>query len=355
MSREQVRSRAQQLLDLRRPAEAEAVVRVHLGQEPEDVDALVLLARALMDQDRHDEGGRVVRAALQLDPEHYSAVLTLVDVSTREDDVTAALGAADRALALHPDSWTSHYARARALLTGPRPRPAEALDCVNRGLRTAPHEPSLHNLAGVCLDAMMRPDEARTAFEEALRLDPQHVLAGANLAGLDAEGGRLRRGARRLTAALAEHPGEAVLHRLLPVVVTRFALRLLGVAAVAAVVLGIELGNRASWPVRALTGAALLVGVALVTRSFLRDLPRGPGGWIGRVARGSTGYARLALVLLALALPALAVLAFAPADVAAGTGITVLVLLRLSLLGAAVVWIVRAGLGLVRPRSRRAR
>ncbi|WP_341229950.1 tetratricopeptide repeat protein [Nocardioides salarius] len=348
MSGAEVRTRAQHLLDLRRPAEAEAVVRTHLGQEPEDVDALVLLARALLDQDRDDEGDRALRAALRLDPEHYSALLTLVDVSARADHRAAALAAADRALALHPDAWTSHYAKAMALMSGTQPRPVPALDCVDRGLRTAPHEPSLHNLAGVCLDAMMRPDEARRAFEEALRLDPQHVLAGANLAGLDAEGGRLRRSARRLTASLAEHPGEAALHRLLPVLVTRFALRLLCIAVVAAVVLGVELGREDPWPVRAATGAVLLVGLALTTRSFLRQLPRGPGSWIGRMVGEASGAARLALGLLALALPVLLVLAFAPAGVAAATGITVLVVLRTLLLGSAVVWVARAALGLVR-------
>jgi tetratricopeptide (TPR) repeat protein len=327
VNRWEVHRRADDLLDLRRPQAAEELLRAHLAEEPEDAAALLLLCQALRGQGRDREAEDAARAAVRLEPESHQAHLTLCDVLVTREDAEGAMAAAQEALRLGPQQWSSHYAHARALLAGRRPRVRDALDVALHTVGMAPHSASAHNLVGICFDALNQPDQARRAFEEALRLDPQHVNAQANLAGLDAEQGRLRRSAQRVTAALGQHPQEEHLHDTLDLVMARFARRLLWVVLGGAVVTGVLLAVEAAYPVRALAGLGLAVGVGLLVRSFLEHLPSGVRS-VSALPRALRGWTRWGVLVLVLAVVTVVLMSWAPYDVAVVAGLTLLTVLR---------------------------
>ena len=289
--------------------------------------ALTLLARALDLDDRPVQAQRAIQAALRLEPEMHDGYVVLTDVMISLDNAYRAEKAAREAVRLAPADWVGHYCLARAMATGRLPRWRDALGVALHAVNLAPHSASAHNLTGVCFNALNDRRQARMAFEEALRLEPDHVEASANLAALDANSGRLRRGARRVTAALGQRPSEEALHEVLDHLVLKFCIRLFFVVLIAAVALGIEVSVGVPWLVRAATGVLLVAVVSLFVRAVARHLPRGISRWSPETLRRVHRNARGIFVLLALALVTLFLLSLAPAAVARSAGLVLLTLL----------------------------
>ena len=275
-------ARAEHLLDLHRPAEAERLARTALGRDPDSAAAMEVLAEALRHQDRNEEAAEVARAGLGQHPTSGPLLLRLIDSLVELTGgesvgggtprkrgaplVQEARDAADRLVQLEPNLWVSHYAHARALLAGDRPRVRDALASAQRAVWVAPHSADAHNLVGVCLDSLTRHDAARVAYEEALRLDPQHAQAMNNLATLDVGFFRLRKAARGFRDAAALAPGEGMPQQNLRMLTMRLAIRILVVMLVGAGVLAITLVTGTPWWGRALLGACLLAGTAWLVR-----------------------------------------------------------------------------------------
>ena len=66
----------------------------------------------------------------------------------------------------------------------------------------APHDARFRTLVGASYAALGRRDDARRAFEDALRENPRDPVAYANLAQLDLESGDPDRAASRFAEAL---------------------------------------------------------------------------------------------------------------------------------------------------------
>jgi tetratricopeptide (TPR) repeat protein len=321
MNRWQIHRRAEDLLDLRRPVEAEQLLRDHLADDAEDAAALILLGQALHHRDRLVRAERVIRSALRLEPEMHHGYLVLTDVLVDQHDILGAERAAKQAIRLGPEQWTSHYSLARTMVQGTRPRYRDALEVALHAVNLAPHSAMAHNMVGICLNGLNDRAQARSAFEEALRLDPQQIDAAANLAALDAATGKLRRGTQRITAALSQEPTESALHEALDHLVFRFCFRLFFVVVVAGVVVGIEVAVEAPWLVRSGTGVLLMLGIAWMLHGFARHLPRGMTRWGRESIQAIRGEARGFFWVLALAVVTLVLLSFAPASVASAVGI----------------------------------
>jgi Flp pilus assembly protein TadD len=206
--------RAELLLDLNRPTEAEALVRTALAEDPASVPALALLVRVLLAQERYDEALPVAYAVAAGSPDdeygHRLSAVVLQNLGRRDESIRAARIAVAQA----PGLWHTHYTLGSALLSGVRRRSAtEALAEAEEAVRLAPHEPQPHYLAGLCLRHLGRTKAATTSFREAARLDPGHAGAVNELATLQLDQGRYAAAGRLVASGLATAPQETDLQR----------------------------------------------------------------------------------------------------------------------------------------------
>lgn len=322
-------TRAQTLLDLNRPTEAELIVRGHLGANAESGAALRLLTSVLLRQDRDSEAVEVGRRAVAAEPEVAIGHVLLASGLAAIGKQDQAIEAAHEATRLAPYDWTTHYALGMALRSGRRPRSREALACANEAVRLAPHESHAHNLAGLCLDDLKLRQESNAAFREALRLDPGNAIALNNLAGNAIDGGRLTDASQMLTSALSIDAQTKILHQNYDILLLRLVRRLWWALAGLGVLLAILAGARAPYPTRAATVVLLLVLYVVATRRVVRHLPRGAHLWARGLFRRISWTQRALVTGFLLLSVGVVVIGLAPREVALETGLAVLAMLRL--------------------------
>ncbi len=323
-----VLQRAQLLLDVRRPADAEREVRGVLAQSPQHVGALVLLAIALIHQDRVAEAVATARESVRLAPDkwypHFNAGIVyfeagryaeavaaihaslalapnearpwelLARVYTRTDQWQAAADAANRGLALEPEN-ASLVALLSLALTGLGQGPP-AIAAAEHALRLAPESSLAHLVYGRAALAFGDPGDAARAFREVLRLSPDFDQGADLLLEALKRRNPLYRMLRRVRAAL---PGARIL-LLLPIVPPVVLFVLLVVLlhwaawtseAFATLRLAREKTARPLLPGRQARAAALC-GCLLVAGAALIAL----GVAIGNDAVGIAGGATMALI-----------------------------------------------------------
>jgi tetratricopeptide (TPR) repeat protein len=197
--------RARLLLAQSRPADAEREAMQALAGQPDDPEALAVLALSRVNQkkfdaaiavaseavglapgisyfhyvhglvlhhaDRRDEAFRAAQEALRLepsDPDHFS-LLSAIELSRGR--WPAALEAAEQALALNAEHVEAANFRAMALVR--LGRKAEAVETVDFALQRAPENAMSHANQGWNNLHRNDPKAAQEHFREALRLDPQ--------------------------------------------------------------------------------------------------------------------------------------------------------------------------------------
>lgn len=150
-----------------------------LRYEPEAPELEAALALALL--------GRGLPALAEKHA-HRAAAGKPNSVTTRSvwGEVLFQTGRADKAVfefraALVENPRFSPAAKRLTLLLLGRGEAAEALAVTDAALAGSPADPDLHNNRGAVLRSLKRPEEARAAFSEALRLSPNHALALKNL------------------------------------------------------------------------------------------------------------------------------------------------------------------------------
>lgn len=191
------RERAEQLLDLGRPAQALTLLSQHLSRYPDDVDALCLVAQAHLDLDEDSKALAACGRACALDPTaewpHRLAASALLCLAQFE----RAVGAAREAVRLEPGSWQTHFVLSRAEgcaamikdRGGRRRAVSYAAACT--AVQLAPHEASAHYAVGESLILHKNTAGAEAALRAALQLQPDHSLAREALVRLSHRRGRL--------------------------------------------------------------------------------------------------------------------------------------------------------------------
>lgn len=226
----------QQLLAVRRPAQAEQLVRRRLAAYPQDGVAYERLALTLLNQPgRNAEALEASIQTIALDPQsngaHYFHSIALL----RGAQTYAALEATNEALRLH--SYCAQYFGYKAVILNTRNQSKEALKASNAGLaidpsnleclyqrilalrklqqfRVAaasikqlafyyPNEALSQRLLGEKEQRAMRPLVAETHFREALRLNPKDDVAGEKLLHLLLDRGEQALEQRAYTTAIA--------------------------------------------------------------------------------------------------------------------------------------------------------
>ncbi|MBL7501447.1 tetratricopeptide repeat protein [Frankia sp. CNm7] len=198
----------QNLLDVRRFADARTRAVALLGEQPDDPQALGLLAQALLGLGEHASALQAAQQVIAASPEDEWGYRLASLAHEGLGQFWYARDAAQRATALAPHFWPAWIQladTARAL----SPYGPEAHQAAAEALRLAPHEAAVQVTYGVTL---MHRDigAARSAFEEALRLDPGNAAARNNLAVLDLRANKFRQAGEGLIRAAAADPRDTV-------------------------------------------------------------------------------------------------------------------------------------------------
>ncbi|WP_411073519.1 tetratricopeptide repeat protein [Streptomyces sp. cmx-4-7] len=192
--------RAEALYEAGRYEQAGTLAAQHLATDPEDAEALVLLARCHHRRDAHPAALAAVDQALRAEPELLGAWLMRVQILLSQKRYQEAESTARHAVALAPQYWGAHYALGTALAEHGEhartpARTVEAYEAARTAVHLAPEEDAAHFLVG--LTAQRRGDHAtaQRAYETTLRLNPQSSEAHNNLSLLRLRRRWFRRGA----------------------------------------------------------------------------------------------------------------------------------------------------------------
>lgn len=186
MSNVHASARARALLDLRRPAQAIALLREALAQDPDDADLLLLLGRAHLLAHRPAEALAAADAALAQQPARVSAHVLRCYALVALGRGAEAVAAGQESVRLAPQHSSGYLALTDALVLHPLP--------VARGLARAGRTPTL------------------LAAQRAAELSPDLPLAHLGLARAYAQTADWRRARAASDRALALAPDDASIH-----------------------------------------------------------------------------------------------------------------------------------------------
>ncbi|MBQ1767210.1 MAG: PEP-CTERM system TPR-repeat protein PrsT, partial [Aquincola sp.] len=191
---------AQIYLDENNPDRAIVLLEAQLQAQPQDGQAMMLLASAQMARGQHGKAAELMQAALAA--QDTPTVRTALGLSLLgSGQGRAAIPQLEAALKKDPTQD-----RAAMALTGlylGHGQPAKALALAERLVQQQPRQAALYNLLGNARWRNGQTEPARAAFEEALKLDPRLVPPQVNLARLDVQAGRFDAASQRLAALIA--------------------------------------------------------------------------------------------------------------------------------------------------------
>lgn len=201
--------RAEILLQVDRPEEAQEIYDQLRAKDPSDAVALAGAARARIEQGKHPEAREILHEGLRTVPRSESLVLALAEAESGSGDLLAAERAVREGLELLPSSralWTrlAEIASARnawevaaesyehaialapdsvdgvlgaAFVAEQRGQPEEALRLYDRAGTLAPGDVRVWTRRGSVLASLKRHHEAIESFDRALGIDPESDAA----------------------------------------------------------------------------------------------------------------------------------------------------------------------------------
>ena len=165
-----------------RPDAAEALLRRHLQQAPQDVVALRLLASLATQREDPAEAERRLSECLRFAPGYAPARYDLASALCDQQRVCEVLPLVERLLALEPDNLDYLNLKARAVrLIG---RSDEALALMQRAVAAHPHEAEAWLAYGHLLRELGQHGRAVEMFRRAISVQPGCGRAYASLANL---------------------------------------------------------------------------------------------------------------------------------------------------------------------------
>lgn len=196
--------RANELVTLGRDAQALDLLLRLARTHPDRIGPIeISLARAHLVAGRPEEGRQAALRAIGADPAAYGGHLLLgfaLHLLDRPAEAVAPLQEAAR-LDRHD---AEPLLRLAQVLTDLH-RLDEAYAAAGEGLRREPHSAKAHFSMGYVLHET-NPAEADRAYRKALELNPQHVGAKHNLAGVSVQRGDWAAGSKGMAAVLAANP-----------------------------------------------------------------------------------------------------------------------------------------------------
>ncbi|MGK5630140.1 tetratricopeptide repeat protein [Streptomyces sp. URMC 123] len=169
--------RAEALVDLGRYEDAKGTLATRLQEDPEDVRALLELARCHLAAGEGDRAVEATDRAVALAPEDY-ATLEMRARALRKVGRMAETGAALReAIRLDPHRWRPYAALAEIQPWLPDGDRQQGVRFGQEAVRLAPEEPSAYESLYKAAMLAAEHDLARRTLEALRRLDPTNALA----------------------------------------------------------------------------------------------------------------------------------------------------------------------------------
>jgi Flp pilus assembly protein TadD len=305
------------LLDRGDAEGAAARLAAMLADQPDDVSALLTMARAQLRLKNFDNALSAARRGVQLAPERGYAHYILSLVLTVTDRHAEAISAAGQATALEPHNPDRHDRLAWALLgAGGKGGLPAAQSAGRTAITLAPNVAKYRITYGEVALRSGNKDLARTAFGDALALEPDNATALHAIGVLDVAMGsewnlrRIARGAEGLVSALRADPRQQNSRLMLEIGLRRFLGRT-GTLLVIPAYVGFRIAHD-GFPVAGRWLAVVAVLLPLVTAVwFVLRLSRPLRAYLKLVVTGRGQ--RLSLVLAAVAALLLIAAASGPA------------------------------------------
>ena len=177
----------------------------YLKGQPSDAQAMLLLASAYMSQGRHARATSLMQQALaRQDVPALRGMLGIGLVGAGQ--YAQAVAEFERVMRQDPGNVQAGSALASIYLQGGQP--AQAVRVAEALAKRKPGHAGLQNLLGAARARAGDATGARTAFDQALKLDPAFLAPQVNLARLDTDQGAYDSAMQRLNAVLAKNDKE---------------------------------------------------------------------------------------------------------------------------------------------------
>jgi predicted O-linked N-acetylglucosamine transferase (SPINDLY family) len=190
--------------------QAEQIYREVLEVDPEQVDALHLLAAITGQTGREDEAIGHLNVILRVRPSWALAHNSMGNVFAQQRRLPEAVASFEEAVRLQPNLGTAHNNLGNALREAGRP--AEAVASLQHAIRINSNYAEAHHNLGLALLALWRLDEAQASCRESLRLMPDNATANTSLGIVLALLGKLDEAIAAFRTALLLKPGAASVH-----------------------------------------------------------------------------------------------------------------------------------------------
>jgi tetratricopeptide (TPR) repeat protein len=171
--------RANLLLEQGRYRDAEKQVKQVLEQEPQNDNALSVLARCYLNSGEHDKGIEIIQQAISIDPEESFYYYLLGFGYYHKDMPLPAADYLNKAIELNP--YNAEYFGLLAHVLLDEKQYEEALLKANEGLALDPENITCLNTRSRVLTKLKRVDEAMDTIEGSLSKDPDNEYTHATI------------------------------------------------------------------------------------------------------------------------------------------------------------------------------
>ena len=162
--------------------EAEKLYRQALKNNPDNVDALRMLAMVAATLKHFDDAERLLRRAVGLAPDFLAAVIDLGRVLKEQDRFEEAIGCFKKAIAINPNNPQTHFLLAGAY--APAALNHEAVEEYRKTLELSPRHPGALLGLGNSLKTVGHLDEAIRAYHDCIDVKPNNGETYWSLANL---------------------------------------------------------------------------------------------------------------------------------------------------------------------------
>jgi Flp pilus assembly protein TadD len=197
-------ARAEMLLELRRPAEARALLEPLLAADPRNATAQVMIAECLLGEDRARGAFDTARAAAASAPDDVTVLVRCAAVARRAGYPDGAATWARHALSLAPTSVVAR--NVLTLVQIDRGNAISALHHAEIALAQRPDDQELRVAHAMALNVARKPVKAAREYAAVLRMDPANVYAMNNLAAIRLQHGDVGGAGALWARALATDP-----------------------------------------------------------------------------------------------------------------------------------------------------